>query len=214
VSNVDFLDAIKATTREVGRQNLPEGPARSVVLRRGFPAPADDVWAALTDPARIGGWFLPLTGDLRVGGLYQIEGNAGGRILRCERPTELVVTWIFGADIATTTGSELHATLSPEPDGGTELLLRHVAVVDPALWAEYGPGATGVGWDLAFLGLGLHLAGTSLDDAEGWEESPEAQAFLVASAESWGAAQLADGAGPDEVHASVANTIAFYAPSA
>ncbi|MEV4536093.1 SRPBCC domain-containing protein [Asanoa sp. NPDC049518] len=210
---MDFLDAIKAATREVGRQNLPEGPARSVVLRRSLPVPADDVWDALTNPDRLARWFLPVTGDLREGGLFQMEGNAGGRILRCERPTELVVTWIFGADIATTTGSEVHLTLSPEPDGGTELLLRHVAVVDPALWEQYGPGATGVGWDLAFLGLGLHLAGGGLDDAEGWEESPEAQAFMVASAESWGAAQLADGAPPEAVTAAVANTIAFYAAS-
>ncbi len=209
---MDFLDAIKAATREVGRQNLPEGPARSVVLRRNYPAPADDVWDALTDPDRLGRWFLPVTGDLRVGGLFQMEGNAGGRILRCERPTELVVTWVFGADIATTTGSELHVTLSPELDGSTELLLRHVAVVDPAMWEQYGPGATGVGWDLSFLGLGLHLAGGGLDDAEGWEESPEARAFLVASAESWGAAQLADGAAPEAVTTAVANTIGFYAP--
>jgi uncharacterized protein YndB with AHSA1/START domain len=208
---MDFLDAIKTASREVGRQNLPEGPARSVVLRRSFPAPADDVWDAITDPDRLSRWFLPVGGDLTVGGLYQIEGNAGGRILRCQRPTELVVTWIFGADIATTTGSEVHLTLSPEPDGGTELLLRHVAVVDEALWNQYGPGATGVGWDLSFLGLGLHLAGGGLDD-EGWEESPEARAFMVASAESWGAAQLSDGATPDAVTAAVANTIEFYAP--
>ena len=209
---MDFLDAIKAATREVGRQNLPEGPARSVVLRRNYPAPADDVWDALTDPERLARWFLPVTGDLRVGGFFQMEGNAGGRILRCERPTELVVTWVFGADIATTTGSEVHVTLSPELDGSTELLLRHVAVVDPALWEQYGPGATGVGWDLSFLGLGLHLSGGGLDDAEGWEESPEARAFMVASAESWGAAQLADGAAPEAVTAAVANTIGFYAP--
>jgi uncharacterized protein YndB with AHSA1/START domain len=209
---MDFLDAIKSVTREVGRQNLPEGPARSVVLRRGFPAPADAVWDALTEPEQIAHWFLPVAGDLRVGGLYQIEGNAGGRILRCSRPTELVVTWIFGADIATTTGSEVHLTLSPEPDGGTEVMLRHVAVVDQERWDQYGPGATGVGWDLSFLGLGLHLAGGGLDDAEGWEESAEARAVMVASAESWGAAQLADGAPPEAVTAAVENTIAFYAP--
>jgi uncharacterized protein YndB with AHSA1/START domain len=212
VSTVDFLDAIKAVSREVGRQNMPEGPARTVVLRRSFPAPAEDVWDAITDPERLGRWFLPVTGDLRVGGLYQIEGNAGGRILRCERPTELVVTWIFGADIATTTGSEVHLTLSPEPDGSTELMLRHVAVVDPALWDQYGPGATGVGWDLSFLGLGLHLAGGALEDSEAWEQSPEARACMVASAESWGAAQLADGAPPAAVTGAIVNTIEFYAP--
>jgi len=207
---VDFLDEIKAVSREVGQQNLPEGPARTVVLRRSYAAPRDDVWSALTDPERVSRWFLPISGDLRVGGLYQLEGNAGGRILRCEPPALIVVTWIFGADIATTTGSEVHITLTPEPDGGTELTLRHIAVVEPERWAEYGPGATGVGWDLALLGLGVHLAGGEIENPEEWERSPEAREVMVTSAESWGAAQRASGEDPDAVAASVANVIAFY----
>jgi len=211
---VDFRDEVKAVAREVGRHNLPEGAARAVVLRRSFAAPADDLWDAITDPERVSRWFLPVSGDLRVGGVYQVEGNAGGRILRCEPPTLLVVTWIFGADIETTTGSEVHVTLSPEPDGGTELMLRHVAVVDPALWEQYGPGATGVGWDLALLGLALHLTGVSIGDPEEFERSPEARDFVVASAESWGAAQRADGESPEAAAASVTNTIAFYTAEA
>ena len=45
------------------------------------------MWDACTDPERIGRWFLPVSGDLRLGGRYQLEGNAGGEILRCEPPT-------------------------------------------------------------------------------------------------------------------------------
>ena len=26
-----------------------------------------------------------------------------------------------------------------------------------AHWKQFGPGATGVGWDLGFVGMGLHL---------------------------------------------------------
>ena len=33
-------------------------------------------------------WFLPVTGDLRVGGRFATEGNADGEIRECERPVE------------------------------------------------------------------------------------------------------------------------------
>ncbi|WP_246446806.1 hypothetical protein [Micromonospora polyrhachis] len=29
----------------------------------------------------------PIEGDLRVGGTFQLKDNAGGEILRCEKPT-------------------------------------------------------------------------------------------------------------------------------
>ena len=56
----------------------------------------EEVWDALTDPERIGRWFLPISGDYRLGGRYQFEGNAGGEILECERPRRLRVSWVYG----------------------------------------------------------------------------------------------------------------------
>jgi hypothetical protein len=40
--------------------------------------------------------FLPISGDYRVGGRFQFEGNAGGEILVREKPHLLRVTWVYG----------------------------------------------------------------------------------------------------------------------
>lgn len=62
---------------------IAAGEGRTVRLRRIYDAPIDDIWDALTDPERIGRWFLPISGDFRLGGRYQFEGNAGGEIRAC-----------------------------------------------------------------------------------------------------------------------------------
>jgi len=59
-------------------------------------------------------WFLPLHGDLREGGSFQLEGNAGGDILTCTPPQLLRVT--FG-----------HLT---SPTRLKEILAEHVAYAD------------------------------------------------------------------------------------
>jgi hypothetical protein len=46
------------------------------VLRRTYDAPIEDVWDACSDPDRLKRWFSPVSGDLRLGGRFQIEGNA------------------------------------------------------------------------------------------------------------------------------------------
>ncbi len=56
---------------------------------------------------------------------------------------------------------------------------------------QFGPGAVGVGWDGALLGLGLHLDGGATLDPEAVLASPELRAFNVASSEAWGAALAA-----------------------
>jgi uncharacterized protein YndB with AHSA1/START domain len=199
----------RAIERTVGQRTMPAGEARTVALQRTYDAPVEEVWDALTDPQRIGRWFLPITGDLRLGGTYQLEGNAGGRILRCEPPHSLLVTWAMGED---TGASQVEVRLSPAGEGKTLLWLDHAAVVPPEMWAEYGPGAVGVGWDLGLLGLGLHLQDPSATKPEGAESSPEVRQFIHHSSAAWGAALAAAGAGSAEVAKAVANTTAFYAP--
>jgi len=44
-------------------------------------------------------------------------------------------------------------------DDWLELELVHAGIETPERWAEFGPGATGVGWDLALLGLNQYLGG-------------------------------------------------------
>ncbi|WP_113703278.1 SRPBCC family protein [Nonomuraea lactucae] len=202
---IDIIDAIKRARREVGE----DGETKTVVLRRTYDAAVEDVWDACTDPERISRWFLPVTGDLRLGGHYQLEGNAGGEILRCEPPSLLKVSWIMGEAAGL---SEVEVRLSAGSDQTTEFELRHTAVVPPEFWSRFGPGAVGVGWDLALLGLGLYLAGGSIGDPNAWQESEEARRFMTASGEAWGEAHEAAGGAPDQVAAMVKNTIAFYAP--
>ena len=84
---IDIVREIEAVQREVGSGRIAAGEGRTVRLRRTYDAPIEDVWDALTNPERISRWFLPISGDYRVGGRYQFEGNAGGEIVSCERPT-------------------------------------------------------------------------------------------------------------------------------
>ena len=57
-----------------------------VVASRSYDTDIDDLWEAITNAERIPRWFLPITGELRLGGRYQLQGNAGGTITACEPP--------------------------------------------------------------------------------------------------------------------------------
>ncbi len=77
----EIVDEINSLHREVGARQVEVGHARTVLLRRTYDAEVADVWDALTSPERIGRWFLPVSGEFKVGGRYQLEGHAGGEIL-------------------------------------------------------------------------------------------------------------------------------------
>ena len=126
---IDIDREIEAVQREVGEGTVPAGVGHSVLLRRDYDAPIDDVWDALTNPERIGRWFLPISGDYRLGGRYQFEGNAGGRIVECERPHRLKVTWVYGERPSDADASEVELRLSTVDGGATRFELEHTAVV-------------------------------------------------------------------------------------
>jgi uncharacterized protein YndB with AHSA1/START domain len=68
-----------------------------VQLQERLDAGIDDVWSALTDPARLARWYGEVTGDLRLGGEYRARvfatGWGGtGRVEACDPPRRLVVT--------------------------------------------------------------------------------------------------------------------------
>jgi uncharacterized protein YndB with AHSA1/START domain len=211
---IDIVREIEAVQREVGSGRVAAGEGRAVRLRRSYDAPIEDVWDALTSQERISRWFLPISGDYRVGGRYQLEGNAGGEILSCERPHRFKVTWAYGEAASPASVSELEIRLAPAGEGTTTLELEHTAIVPDELWAEYGPGAVGVGWDQGLLGLSLHLRGGSVEDPTAWQLSAEGRDFAARSSQAWGAANEAAGADPAVAARAVANTTAFYAPEA
>jgi len=126
-------------------------PASTVTLTRLYDTSVDDLWDALTSKERIPRWFLPVEGELRLGGKYQLKGNAGGTITACTPPSHFAATWEFGGrmswvDVKVAAGS-----------GRARMTLEHTAIIEDH-WNQFGPGAVGVGWDLAVMGLARHLA--------------------------------------------------------
>ena len=67
-----------------------------MTLTRLYDTSVDDLWDALTSKERIPRWFLPVEGDLKLGGRYQLKGNAGGTITACTPPNHFAATWEFG----------------------------------------------------------------------------------------------------------------------
>jgi uncharacterized protein YndB with AHSA1/START domain len=204
---IDNMTQIGAIQREVATKSAPDGEVVSVLLRRQYNAEVEDVWDAVTDHERIKRWFMPVRGDLREGGDFQLEGNASGRILRCEPPRLLRTT--FGGDT-----SFVELRLTPDGDGATTLELEHSV---PLEFAGSGAGAlyVGPGWDGAFLALGLFLDGQVTDDPVAAASSPEAQEFSRHSVDAWTATIEASGtAGPDEVAAAREASLAQFAPDA
>ena len=206
---IDVIRQIEAVERETGTGRLGSSDGHLIRLRRTYGAEIDDVWDALTNPERIGRWFLPVSGDYRIGGRYQFQGNAGGEILDCERPNRLRVTWVFGPQ-GEAPPSEVQIRLSAAGPESTILELEHTAVVPDEMWNEYGPGAVGVGWEGGLLGLELHLTGGSVDDPIAWQLSDEGRDFNTRSSIAWGEASRAAGADEASVARTVANTTAFY----
>lgn len=206
--SLDVPSLIGAVSREVESTERDGRPAVVVRARRVYDSTPDDVWDAITSPERLPRWFLPLEGDLRVGGRYQLKGNAGGVIERCEPHALLAVTWENMGDV-----SWLEVRLSPVEGGKTLLLLEHTAYPPEGFWEKFGPGAVGVGWDLTLLGLGLHLpTGASISEyqAEAWALSDEGRAYSTAASEAWADAAIAGGEAPDVARARALQTTAFY----
>jgi uncharacterized protein YndB with AHSA1/START domain len=210
---MDMTTEVKAIDRTVGTRTTPAGEAYTVHMRRTYDAPIEDIWDAITDPERLRRWFAPVTGDFRLGGRYQVEGNASGEIVRCEPPRLFAVTWVMG-EPTEDVFSEVEVRLSEAAEGGTVFELEHVATVEAERWAEFGPGAVGVGWDLTLLGLGLHLSGGEIKESEreAWSLSAEARDFVTRSSEAWASANEAAGATSAEAAVARDNTTRFYAP--
>ncbi|HKF18268.1 MAG TPA: SRPBCC family protein [Candidatus Dormibacteraeota bacterium] len=205
---IDVVDQINSMQRQVGSRVLDAGEARTVTVIRTYDAPIEDVWDACTNPERIPRWFLPISGELRVGGRYQLEGNAAGTIESCDPPQSFVSTWEYGGEV-----SWIELRLSRESDGRTRFELEHIAHVDDERWAQFGPGAVGVGWDLGLMGLATHLmSGKSVDPQEfaAWSASEEGKQFVSLSSLKWCDASVVAGTDRAEAQAAADRTTAFY----
>jgi len=203
---IDIGSVLGVVSRTVRNFEKDGKPCSTVMLTRRYDTDVEDLWDALTNSKRIARWFLPIEGDLKVGGKYQLKGNAGGTITACVPPAHFAATWEFGGGI-----SWIEVKVAAE-GGKARLTLEHTAVLE-AHWNQFGPGAVGIGWDLAVMGLGRYVAaGAAMDHttAEAWMGSANGKDFMSHSGELWCAAHVTSGADPGVAKERSDRTIAFF----
>ena len=146
---------------ELRRRLIPAGEARVAVFTRTYETAVEDLWDACTNPERLRRWYVPVTGDLRVGGSFQQVNMGSGTILACDAPHLLKLSLGGGVDEI-----ELRLSSGPE-DGTTTLELQHATTRDchdvggQAYDAIYCMGG---GYYPRLLALDRHLHGTLPDD--------------------------------------------------
>lgn len=208
-----FSNPVGAEFRRFENRRRDGKPVRVVAGSRVYETDVADMWDALTNRERIPRWFLPVEGDLKLGGRYQLKGNAGGTITRCDPPSALDMTWEFG-------GSVSWVTVRLASQGTRTLLtLEHIVLESDSdeHWAKFGPGAVGIGWDLTMEGLAKHIEikGAVVDHAaaHAWMASNEGKAFMRKSGNAWADAHIAGGEDAETARAMAVRTIAFYTGS-
>jgi uncharacterized protein YndB with AHSA1/START domain len=187
----------------------PEGDVLHTVIRlsQSFPVRVDEAWDACTAPGRLSQWLGPVSGDLRPGGTWQLEGNASGTIESCNPPEQLRVSWEFDGYL-----SWVVMSFVEEGPERTTVTLEHIADATGEDWAVYGPGAGGVGWDLAFLGLANHLiyATVVAPESTTWVESEDARQFISESSRLWAEESIRAGTDSDAAKNAEALTTAAF----
>ncbi|TVP82120.1 MAG: SRPBCC family protein [Alkalicoccus sp.] len=202
---IDLNASLGAVTRTVTSVEKDGESMRSVTLERFYNTAADDLWDAVTTPERLERFFAPVSGDLKLGGQYQVEGNASGTITDCEPPQFFAATWEFGGGM-----SWIEVQISGDGER-SRLTLSHICPVDEH-WEKFGPGAAGVGWDLTLVGLEAYLTETGFDRAAGEALmiSEEGKTFMAGAGRDWGRAAKASGEDPVQAVAAAERTTAFY----
>jgi uncharacterized protein YndB with AHSA1/START domain len=145
---------------ELRRRDIPAGEARVAVMKRTYDATVEDVWSACTDPERLARWYVPVTGDLRVGGTFEQKNMGSGEILACDAPSHLRLSLGGGAD-------EIEVWLRDAGDGLTELEVQHATTI-----SEHEIGGQmydailcmGGGYYPRLYALDLHLRGVLPED--------------------------------------------------
>lgn len=162
---------------ELLRRRLPAGEARVAVFTRTYAAPIADVWDACTNPERLRRWYVPVTGDLRVGGTFAQAMMGSGTITRCEPPHRLSLSLGGGAD-------EIELRLTAGENDSTALELQHATTLDQhEIGGELYDAifCMGGGYYPRLLALDRHLRGTLPDDYDTltFHENPEMRSVIV-----------------------------------
>ncbi|WP_436529200.1 SRPBCC family protein [Actinoplanes sp. HUAS TT8] len=152
-------------TEVVGSLHVVDGVG-VVRMEDRFGTTIEDLWSALTDPARLGRWLGEIEGDLRLGGEFKARFHASGwagtgRVEVCEAPRRLVVNTV-GADEGERHVMEANLT----SDGDTTVLILEERGMPVGLLSAYGAGV-----QIHVEDLAAHVAGQDRGDGrERWEQ--------------------------------------------
>jgi uncharacterized protein YndB with AHSA1/START domain len=130
-----------------------------VTVRDRFDTDIDDLWSAITDPARIARWLGEVEGDLRLGGEFRAHFSLAsgwegtGRVEACEAPRRLLLRTVDHRQSV----QSIEATLTADGDGTIFVWEERGMAAD--LIAAYGAGIQAQVED-----LGAYLAGRNGSD--------------------------------------------------
>ncbi len=131
---------------------------------------------ACTNPDRLRRWYVPVTGDLRIGGRFEQATMGSGEIQRCEPPHRLTLSLGGGAD-------EIELQLSAGDHGATVLELQHATTIDQHEIGGQMVDAIfcmGGGYYPRFVALDKHLRGQLPDDYDTltFHQNPEVRPVI------------------------------------
>ena len=157
-----------------------------VRIQDRYDTTVDDLWSAITDPARLAGWYGQVGGELRQGGAFHLylesdDWDGTGRVEACEPPRRLRVTtresdesWRKGQGMPPF-DEAIEATLTA--DGDQTVLVIEVKGMPLNALAAYGAG-----WQIHAEDLAAYVAGRERSDSEArWHELVPAYQDLAAN---------------------------------
>jgi len=156
-------------TRILGSLRSADGKG-VVRIEDRYDTDIDDLWSAITDPARLARWHGQVEGDLRPGGEFRVYVEADdietiGRVEACEPPRRLLVTSreteeSYRKGQGVPPFDEItEVTLTS--DGAQTILVLEVQGMPLDKVAFYGAG-----WQIHAENLAAYLAGHEAGDAE------------------------------------------------
>jgi len=151
-----------------------------------FNTDIDDLWSALTDPARLARWHGQVEGDLRPGGEFRVyleadDVESTGRVEMCEPPRRMLVT-TRETDESYRKGQgvppfDAVTEVTLTADGDQAILVIEVQGMPLDKIAFYGAG-----WQIHAENLAAYLAGREPGDIEArWGELVPPYRDLAAS---------------------------------
>lgn len=231
---------VDAVSRSVEVERGDGTVALTARLRTTLGGAPSELWPELTEADRLAQWYGPveidpaqsdptesdpterdLTGSESAAATpetdgagartFRTVGGAHGRVLALAPPHQLDLTWEYADNV-----DRLEIRLDPEEDGTSRLTLQQIARLPEATFDAFGPGAVGIGWDIAILGFVARTGAwreLRLDvpvASPAWLASPEGADIVRAWSIRWAAASVAAGTDEDAARRAENETTRAY----